>query len=625
MGAAAPLTESDPTARLGFGDFEFDPRTGELWRGAEKLHLRPQAQQLLTLLLRFSGTLVTRDDLRGAISGGAAFGAFDQGVNDAIREVRATLCDPAGSPRYIETLPRRGYRFVAPVRLVETLALRSAPALPIRPRSFEPTPRRRRPPWILALLAVAVAVGWLGLRATPRRVRLLVLPIVSLGSDEDKQLAAGLTEELISQFGSLAPDSLGAIARTTAFRYQGVERPVAEIRREVQVDYLVEGALRREGTRVRVDVRLVEARSEATLWSQTLERSLGEVLALPADIAFAVSRRVGVVIGPNVRRPPPGITPAAAAQLLRARSLWATREPGRLRQGVAGIEDVLRDWPEHAPALALLSQVLLTQADLGEPERSVLRARALRLAERALVLDDGLAEAHAARGLAAMLGADGWRFAEAERSLLRALALNPSDASARQWYSSLLRFRGRHAEALREARRALEHDPFSASVSHNLANALLSAGDPAAAVAQYQQVLELAPSFAPALRGIARARQVEGRLAEALVVARRARELAPEQPEPEYVADVVHCLARLGRLEEARREARALEAVSAHWPYSLAVATLALGDRAGALELLERAYAERDPQFRLAAIDPRLRALRGDRRFAAILRRAALE
>ncbi len=620
MAAVTPLPEPGQGDRVGFGPFAFDALTGELWRQGEKLHLRPQAQQILGLLLRRPGILVTREELRSTLSGGAAFGAFDQAVNDAIREIRATLQDPAQSPRFIETLPRRGYRFVAAVGVAEPLP----PEAPAESYGAAGLARRRRVPWALVLVALALAGSWLALRARPSRVRVLVLPIVSVGDQTDQHLAAGLTEELISQFGSLAPESLGAIARTTAFRYQGVRRPAAEIGRELQVDYLVEGALRREGGGVRIDVRLVEARGEATLWSQTFERSLGDVLALQADIAFAVSRRVGIVMGPSVRRPPPPLAPQAAEALLRARSLWATREIERLREAVAELESVVHAAPDHGPALGLLSQVLLTQADLASEGRAAQRTRAIELADRALALDDGLAEAHAARGLAALLGANGWRLAEAERSLQRALALNPSHAPSRLWLSSLLRFRGLHSEALVEAHRALELDPLSPTIAHNFANALLYSGDPQAAIAQYQHVLELAPTFAPAQRGIARALEAQGRLAEALEASQRARVMAQRPTQPEYLADVVYCLARLGRRQEANEMVNELEAVSASWPFSLAVAALALGQRERSLDLLERAYVERDPQFRLAGIDPRLRDLSGDARYLALLHRSGL-
>ena len=239
--------------RVRFGPFELDLESGDLWRDGDLVRLEPQPLKVLQLLAGRAGQAVSRKEIQTQVWPNDTFVDFDQGLNYCIRQIRATLGDSAESPRFIETLPRRGYRFVAR----------------LEPRHHE-------------------------------RVLLAVLPFENMGGDiEQEYFSDGLTEEMISQLGRINPQRLGVIARTSAMRYKRTDQTIEMIARELGVSYVVEGSVRQAESRIRVTAQLVQVTDQTPVWTRTFEQSLGDVLALQSDIAHAIATQIGVALSPQ--------------------------------------------------------------------------------------------------------------------------------------------------------------------------------------------------------------------------------------------------------------------------------------------------------------------------------------
>ena len=289
-------------ALLRFGAFELDGETLELRRKGALVKLQQQPAKVLALLLSRPGDLVTREEIRSAVWGDDTYVNFDQGLNFCIKEIRAALGDHADAPRYVETLPRRGYRFVA---LVERDLPEPVEPLPQAAAAPEPsaTPARRRRGWtLLALGGVAAAFLFGAFLTTERplqRRMLVVLPFENLSPDSGPdRLAEGLTEELTAEIGRIQPERLGVIARTAAAQYVGKRKGVDQIARELAVDYVVEGSVRRSGERVRITVSLIKADDRAQLFSESYESASRDLFALQSDVARQIARRIQQALAP---------------------------------------------------------------------------------------------------------------------------------------------------------------------------------------------------------------------------------------------------------------------------------------------------------------------------------------
>jgi TolB-like protein/DNA-binding winged helix-turn-helix (wHTH) protein/Flp pilus assembly protein TadD len=611
-----------------FGDFELDLRTGELRRDGRRVRLPHQPFKLLALLAAHPGELVTREEIRRALWSEGTFVDFEHGVNACVKQIRAALSDDAGTPRFVETLPRRGYRFIAPVTCVRE-----------QPAAAAARPRRGRP---AALLAFALALtpaplAWVAARgllpreplpsaaASERRLMLAVLPFDSLdGAAEHDYLVDGLTEEMIAQLGRVQPERLGVIARTSAMHYKGRPRDLKRAAAELGVAFLVEGSLRRQGERVRVTARLVRASDLTQVWSQAYERGQADLLELQDELARAIAREALPALalesrGTDARR---RLDAKAYELYLRGRYCWNRRDEPGVRQAIRYFEEALAREPNDALLHVGIADAYLVLGDHGylRPQEAWTKARAA--SARALALDPRLAEAHTAA--AWIRGVYEWDWQGSVAGFERAIALNPNSAPARHWYSHCLRAVGRLDDALREIKSALELDPLSLMINTNVATALLYAGRLEEAEVEYRRTLELDAAWLPALWGLGRAQVQLGR-SDGLESLRRAAR-APAAS-AEYQATLIWGLSRAGRLEEARAELRALQelARSRYVPtYDFAVAFAAVGDAARALEWLERAYAERQSRLRLLLVDERLSPLRGDPRYARLLARVGL-
>lgn len=585
---------------LRFGPFELDCATGELTREGTPVKLAPQPARVLAVLGSRPGRLVTREELRREVWGDDSATDVEQALNFAIKQARAALGDDAEKSRYIMTVPRRGYRLLAP-------------------------PARRRRRWIAAavsVLLVAAAAAWLAWRQptprTGRRPLLAVLPFENLSGDPAQEyLSDGITEETIAQLAALNPDRLGVIARTSVLRYKGAPRDAARIGRELGAQYLVEGSVRRARERVRISVQLIDTATQAHLWAATYDRGIEDLLALEAEVGRSVAREIAVPLLAPARAARP-LNPAAYDAFLRglAHLRRLTGEAGRAARDA--FQAAIRLDPGYAPAYAGLADACYTLSNMQiEPAGAMEAARAA--ARQALELDPALAEAHLA--LARVQAFYDWDWTAADAAFRQALQLQPGSADASAWYGVYLALMGRLDDSIAHLERARRLDPLSPFVQNALGLPLYFAGRYDDAIVQTRRALELDPHFAMARIGLATALAEKGEFRAAIAEYERARQ-ADDSPEIEAFLARTHAVA--GDRAQALRMLRGLEARQKQRyvsPYDLALVYAGLGDRARAVAHLEKAYAARAEGMTSLVLDPRLSALRSEPGFRALVRR----
>jgi TolB-like protein/DNA-binding winged helix-turn-helix (wHTH) protein/Tfp pilus assembly protein PilF len=623
MAATPPTGDS-----IRFGVFELDVRTGELRKRGLRLPIQGLPVQLLTVLLEKPSQMVTREELRARLWPSDTFVDFDHSLHNAVARLREVLGDEASSPRFIETLPRRGYRFIAPV---ETVVVPSEPAT-----SGQPQPHLRRP-------LVAIAVGLIVLSALVAfavegvRSRLLgrsgatviqsvaVLPLKSLSSDsEEDYFAEGLTEALITDLGKIS--ALRVISRTSVMRYKDTRKTLPEIARELHVDALVEGAVTRSGDRVRITANLVQGSPERRLWSESYERTSGDVLRLQQDVARAIVDEIRVALTPQERSRfavARAVDPEVYQLYLRGRFFWNRRTAEGLRKAIAAFEQVIERDPGYAPAYAGLADAYIPMAylDLISPREAHVKARQAALA--ALKLDESLAEAHTS--LAATLQFHDRDWAGAEREFKRAIELNANYATAHHWYAQLLAPLGRIDECLAASRKALDLDPLSLIISGSLGNRLYLARRYDQAIEQLHKTLELDSSFDLAHWNLGEVYEAKGDFAQATDAYARAARLSKDRPA--VLASLARAQALSGNREVAWSFLDRLQALSQSTyvsPFDIALVHVGLGMNDEAFAWLDKAYDDRSNRLAFIAVDPKLDALRADPRFNDLLRRMRL-
>jgi TolB-like protein/DNA-binding winged helix-turn-helix (wHTH) protein/Tfp pilus assembly protein PilF len=489
---------------LRFGAFELDLRHDELRRGGVLIKLSPQQLKVLRHLAERPGQIAAREEIQREIWGSEVFVDFDRSLNVCIAQIRAALNDDSESARFIQTVPRRGYRFVAPVEAVTGVTNPSAPA------AETPKPRLHRRVAIAAaivLLAGAALLWWMGGGSpTPARAMLAVLPFDNVTQRaEDAATIDGLEDELITQFGTALPARLGVIGRTSVKRLAEQKAGVAQIGRDLAAAYVLEGDLRSEGARVRISARLVKVADQAQAWSETYEMEGTSRLEMEENVAARVTSAVAAALFPQ--SPHPARTahvPSREAYeaLVNGRYLQRQRNLGEMARAAAFFQQAGDRDPAYAEPWAAMAETEITLAMVSGSADAMDRARAA--AEHALRLDESNAEAHGALG-AALMWRD-WNAGESARHFTRAIALNPSFAPAHHDYAFLLIVTG-HAEAgVAELRRAIAIDPLSPRVNVDAGWLFLQAHRYEEAIAHAQRALTLEPGFREAEACIARAR-----------------------------------------------------------------------------------------------------------------------
>jgi TolB-like protein/DNA-binding winged helix-turn-helix (wHTH) protein/Tfp pilus assembly protein PilF len=596
-----------PTSPLGyrFGTFEVEVASAILRREGLEVRLRGRPFDILLLLLEAPGHVVTREQLKQRLWAEDTFVDFDHGLNAAMNRLRTALGDSADSPRYIQTLPRRGYRFLAPVHRVERPVPEPAPAAhhqqaqadsaepplaspTVAPSPATPVPRGGWWRWAATLVVVAAVLGaagvftvrgWPGNRAASGRSMLAVLPFANISGDADQDyLSAGFTDELIAQLGALNPEKLGVIARTTVVSYRGSGRSVADIGRELGISYALEGSVRRSGSRIRIVAQLIDVGTQTQLWAETYDREIGDVLLTERDVAMRVAESLAMSV---LRTTVVPRLPSAAAYeaVLRGRFLRLQVTEASLERAREYFEQAIALDSNLAPAYAGLADVYHV---LGAPgwefdRPSVLLVRARDAAERAIALDPGLPDGYAVRGMIRLWLQ--WDPETAGQDLARALALNASSAQAHQYLSTVYTVQRRFDDAVEEARRSAALDPLSAVANTTLGYRLYYAGRFDEAAREFTRALELGPEFASAWLGLAQTRRELGQAEAALEAISKAEQYAGGR---DYIeAHLGYMEARSGNTARARERLQALRTRAGTRyvsPYHLALLAAGLGD-----------------------------------------------
>jgi TolB-like protein/thioredoxin-like negative regulator of GroEL len=574
-----------------FDDFEVDLRSRELRKSGVRVRLQEQPFQILTMLLARPGDIVTRDEIRDRLWPDGTFVDFEHSVNAAIKRLRAALGDAAENPRFVETLHRRGYRFVARVG---------------GPDLAGPVPAARPTASV-----------------TDPRPRLVVLPFTNLsGADTQDYFSDGLTEEMIMQLGRRCANRIGVLARTSSMLYKNVGRGAGDIGEALRADYLVEGSVRRDGDRVRITAQLIETKGETHIWADSFDRHLADCLAVQTEVAAEIAHALALELLPEPAAQWTGTRdPAAYQAFLRARFHWNKSGDEGLEAAIASYDETVALDPNFGKAYSGRARARISLCDYYRVEpRAALEAARID-ARRALEIDQSDAEAHLALG--EVQRTLDWNWDGAEAAYRKALAANPNNEAACRYYSVFLAARGR-AEAPAMAERACVLDPLCLVVNTAAASVHYLRGDYEAAIHRHRHTLAMEPAFVPAHRGLAACLVQLGRHEEALEVFTT---LPESRLDPVSKAWFGHALAAYGNKAAATAVANALLSPSECRfvpAYHLAVLYAGLEDLSAAFTQLNLACEARDPSLDTLTVEPRFRMLRGDPRYLAVLDRLRL-
>jgi len=631
--------------RLRFGVFELDLRAGELRKHGLRVRLQEQPFQVLAMLLEHPGEVVSREELQKKLWPADTFVDFDHGLNKAINKIREALGDSAESPRFVETVARRGYRFLADVKVAEEATLRSPEIASLphpvaeagdRPdRAGKPEfPKRRLPSlvWKISGLALLLLVAFLAAwkihswnRPSLDIRSLAVLPLESLSSDASQDyFADGMTDELISDLGQIS--ALRVISRTSVMTYKHARKPLPQIARELNVDAVVEGTVLRSGDRVRITAQLIEASTDKHLWSQSYEGELRDTLALQNQVARAIADQIRINLNPQERaalKTVRVVNPVAYESYLKGRYFWNKRTADGLKVALAYFNQAIDEDPAYAQSYSGLAD---TYALLGDwqyavmtPKEALPRAKAV--ATKALELDSTLGEAH--NSLAFCLDGFDWDFDSAGKEFRKAIELNPGYATAHHWYAWHLSLLGRYDEAIPEMRRAESLDPLSLIINADLAEILVLAHSYDESIEQSRKTIEMDPNFAFAHIQLAQAYLAKHMNEDAVAELQKAVQLSAGSPTS--IATLARAYVAAGKRSDAQKllsDLKKRSSPSSSYAAEISVIYAALGDADQAMNWLEKGYEERfNPGVLLRpGFDP----LRSNPRFEDLVRRIGL-
>ncbi|PYY09684.1 MAG: hypothetical protein DMG69_09265 [Acidobacteria bacterium] len=637
LGSPAQVASPAKSNVVRFGMYDFAPHTQELHKEGMRVRLEGQPVAILKMLLNRPGELVTREELQKTLWPADTFVDFEHSLNAAVKRLRAALNDSADQPRYIETLARRGYRFIAPVNAdgAEIAAVASAVA-PTPAAAQTPLARSGRRLWLIAIAVCAVAVvawGWHQWRhqtaapAAPVIRSLAVLPLENLSGDPSQEyFADGMTEELIGRLSNI--HGIRVISRTSTMQFKHTQLSVPEIARTLRVDAIVEGSVMREGGRIRIHAQLIRGATDEHIWAEEYQREYRSILALQEEVARSIAERIEISLTPQERArlaPTSIVDPEAHEDYLKGRYYFNQRTSDALNKSIAYFRQAIARDPSSALSYSGLADAYaLLGFRGGFPSKDALfQAKAAAL--KSIELDETLAEPHAS--LAFIAETHEWDWATAEREYKRALELNPGDARVHHWYAGYLVYVGRLDEGIAEARRARDLDPLSLPVNNALAGRLLVAGRYDEALEQVQKTLELNPHFAPAHQTLGWVYLNQGKHEEAIDEFQQAVQISGTD-DTNFVLDLGFAYATVGNREKARRILAKLKQQHDRGLVpsgSIAILHGALGERNEAFAWLEEAYKERDPELTYLKVPGRrFEPLRHDPRFRKLLVRMGL-
>jgi TolB-like protein/DNA-binding winged helix-turn-helix (wHTH) protein/Tfp pilus assembly protein PilF len=624
--------DSQSACRFRFGLFEADPHLGMLTKQGKRLPLQELPFRTLLMLLERRGELVTRDELHQQLWPDTIVD-FDHGLNKAINKIRDVLGDSASNPRFIETVARRGYRFLADVTLDEPVAQVGSVAQ-VGPTDADaeaapPAAKRRPLRWILlgiaGVLLFASVMTWkvVGPWQSAMAVRsIAVLPLQNLSGDASQDyFADGMTDELITQLAQIS--ELRVISRSSVMTYKNAHKPLPEIARELNVQAIVEGSVVSSGPRVRITAQLIRVPADEHIWANNYEGDLRDTLRLQGEVARAIAAQVRVKLSPREQaalKVTREVNPQAHEAYLKGRYFWNKRTGTDLKSAIDYFNTAIAIDPDYAAAFAGLADSYALAGDweygLLSPQEAWPKANAA--AKRALALDSGLGPAHASLAFAMDLYTWDWSAAEAEYQ--RAIALSPNYATAHHWYGFHLLVTGHNQEAIVELRKAESLDPLSLIISADIADALCIAHLYDQSIEQSNKALAMDPNFAVAHYELGQALEQKALHAQAIAHYQRAIELGGHSAA--FDSNLAHAYAVSGRKDEARRIVQQLEWREDQYPAAyanIALAYVGLGDADSAMTWLDKAYAAHvNPSILLRpGFDP----LRTDPRFQSLLER----
>jgi TolB-like protein/DNA-binding winged helix-turn-helix (wHTH) protein len=630
------MSAQDPSPKLAqFGVFELDLLRGELRKKGVKVKLQDQPLKVLRLLLENRGEVISRDQLREHIWPANTFVEFDQGLYSAIARLRDTLGDTSDSPRFIETVARRGYRFIADVTVPDAAPNDAIPAkalaeatVPVRAASMVRHSVASLVAGLLGgalLLALVLTLNLAGARDWLRGRRAIhsiaVLPLENLSGDpEQEYFADGMTDELITTLARLG--NLRVVSRTSVMRYKKVSKPLADVGQELNVDAVVEGTVERSAGRVRIRVQLVQAATDSHLWAQTYDRKLQDALLLQSDAARDIVREIQT----NLAKPqlqllpaPRQVNPAAYEAYLKGLYFSNKGSPESFRRSLDYFQQAISLDPGYAAAYSGLADVSFREIYEGTPPKEVLD-QATPAARKSVALDPYSPEGHNSLG---MVYEFNWDWSAAEKEYQRAIELNQNFAWGHQNYAVFLSLQGRAEQGLAEAQRSQELDPLSPFIRTTYCWDLENARRYEEAIAQCQQALEFDPNYLQAHANLMNIYANLHRENEAFEERLKTSTLFGATPAE--LAALKHAFQREGMRGVWRMDLERISKSADPDPYRLATLSSRLGKTDQAITWLERAYQSHHPRLEEIKQSGEFHNLRSDPRFADMLRRLHLE
>ena len=565
-------------ATIRFGAFEADFRSGELRKDGLKIKLQDQPLQILEVLLQHPGELVTREELQQRIWPADTFVDFEQGLYNSVRRLRDALNDSAEKPQYIETLSRRGYRFIGTIQ------------------------------------------------KSDRRIEsLAVLPLDNLSRDpEQDYFTEGLTEALITTLAKIG--ELRVASRTSAMQYKGARKSLPEIAKELGVEAIVEGTVLRVGDRVRITAQLIDAAKESHLWAESYERDLRDVLTLQSEVAQAIAQQVQVKMTPQDRThlgQVHAVNPEAYESYLQGRYHWNRRSAEGLGQAIQAFRQAIARDPTYALAYSSLADCLTLIGFWGAVPPAEGAGKAKALALKAVAIDSSLAEAHASLAAATMFY--DYDFLTAEREFERSLELNPRYATAHEFFGLCLSLSGRFEEGYTEMKRAIRLDPLSSAMYFGMGCACWAAHRFEEGIEALEKAVELEPENALARGVLGYLFMYKTQYERAIEQLEQSVRLS--QGASTIVASLGEVYAVAGKRDKAQAILEQLERLSKHQyvtAYPVARIYMSLGNKEEAFRRLENGYLERAAMMVDLKVDPRFTELHAEPRFRDLLRRMNL-
>jgi TolB-like protein/DNA-binding winged helix-turn-helix (wHTH) protein/Tfp pilus assembly protein PilF len=608
-----------------FGPFRLDPKEHTLLRDGRPIPLRPKVFDLLLVLIENRGHLVDKEQLMSVVWQEQF--VEEGNINKNVSMLRRALGEGDNGQQFIETVPKRGYRFIGDVRKVKTDEAPAAQNIPAKTQAFS---RRWIPVLITtALLIAGVAYFFIFKRRvarTPIITSIVVLPLQNLSGDPAQEyFADGMTDALIGDLAQLG--ALRVISRTSAMHYKGTNKSLPEIARELKVDAVVEGTVQRSGDRVHVRAQLIHAPSDSHLWTAEYDRDLRDAFDLQSEVARAIASEVRIKITPAEQRllvSKRVIAREAIDNYLQGRYFLNSRTEQNMRKAIEFFQSAIQADPNYAQAYAGLADCYnqLGTVMIGVMPPSEARKTAEAAAKKALEIDNDVAEAHATLGYVNYFN---WNWTTAEEEFKRSIELNPNYASAHSQYAYYLVALGRFDEAVAETNRAQELDPLSLSISAGRGFILENARRYEESIDQLRRVIAIDPNYYQAHWFLGLTYVANNQLPEAINEAEKAVEVSGRAPAALGVLGFAYGMA--GKEREAQRVLNELLELQKRRyvpPMTFIYLYIGLGDKDQAFAWLEKSYEERSNHLAFFKVSPTVDRLRSDPRFAQLLQRIGL-